>query len=224
MDTRERSIRVLMFPWLAHGHISPFLELAKSLSKRNFITYICSSPINLNPIKKTLSPKHSISIKLVELQIPTTPHLPPHYHTTNGLPPHLMGPLKRALDSARPVFSSILETLNPDLVLYDFLQPWAPEEAALKNIPAAVFFSTGAAASSLLLHHSFRAPGSEYPFPGIYFRVLSSGTNDHVRVRECVERSSDVVLMKTFRELEGKYIDFLSDLTHKKIVPVGALV
>ncbi|KAI3458876.1 hypothetical protein Pfo_015539 [Paulownia fortunei] len=222
MDTRKRSIRVLMFPWLAHGHISPFLELAKSLANRNFVTYICSSPINLNPIRKKLSPKDSISIKLVELHIPTTPELPPHYHTTNGLPPHLMCPLKRALDRARPAFSTLLKTLKPDL-------------AASQNIPAVVFFSTGAAASSLIMYHSFE-PRSEYPFPGIYFReneygifcrlVKSAGsdTNDHHRVMDCIKRSSDVVLMKTFGELEGKYIDFLSNLTQKKFVPVGPLV
>ncbi|KAL6499127.1 hypothetical protein OROHE_000407 [Orobanche hederae] len=235
MDTRKRSIRVLMFPWLAHGHISPFLELAKALSKRNFIIYICSSSINLNTIKKTFPPKYSISIKLVELQIPKTPQLPPHYHTTNGLPPHLMDHLKRALDSARPAFSNILKTLQLDLVIYDFLQPWAPEEAALQNIPAVVFFSTGAAASSFIMYHCFGAR-SPYPFPSIYLREYEYGNfcrlvrptscdaNDHVRVSECIKRSFNVVLMKTFRELEGKYIEFHSELTRKKVVPVGPLV
>ncbi|KAK6156304.1 hypothetical protein DH2020_010552 [Rehmannia glutinosa] len=147
-----------------------------------------------------------------------------------------MGPLKRALDMARPAFSTILKTLKPDLVIYDFLQPWAPEEAAAQNIPAVVFLSTGAAASSLIMHDWFE-PRSEYPFSqSIYFReneysirsrlVKSTGTdtNDHIRVRDCVRKSNDVVLIKTFRELEGKYIDFLSELTRKKIVLVGPLV
>ncbi|KAL0401573.1 UNVERIFIED_CONTAM: UDP-glucosyltransferase 29 [Sesamum latifolium] len=235
MDTRTRSIRILMFPWLAHGHISPFLELAKSLAKRNFVTYMCSSQVNLNSISKNLSSKDSISIKLVELHIPTT-LLPPHYHTTNGLPPHLMSTLKRALDSARPAFSTLLQTLKPDLVLYDFLHSWAPEEAESQNIPAMVFLSTGAAAMSFIMYHFFETRPEKYPFPGIYFReheysnfchlVKSSGsdTNDHLRVRDCVKRSHDLVLIKTFRELEGQYVDFLSDLTRKRFVPVGPLV
>ncbi|KAK4431111.1 Beta-D-glucosyl crocetin beta-1,6-glucosyltransferase [Sesamum alatum] len=228
MDTRKRSTRILMFPWLAHGHISPFLELAKSLSKRNFVTYICSSPVNLNSIRKNLSSKDSISVKLVELHIPTTPELPPHYHTTNGLPPHLMPSLKRALDRARPAFSTILQTLKPDLVLYDFLHSWAPEEAQSQNIPVVVFLSTGAAATSLII--------LEYPFPGIYFREheygnfcrlaksTGSDTNDSLRFKDCIRRSCDVILIKTFRELEGQYVDFLSDLTRKRCLPVGPLV
>ncbi|KAG8380606.1 hypothetical protein BUALT_Bualt06G0033200 [Buddleja alternifolia] len=136
---------------------------------------------------------------------------------------------------ARPAFSTLLKTLKPDLVLYDFLQPWAPEEAALQNIPAVVFLSTGAAASSLLMHHYFE-PQSEYPFPAIDFRAseydifnrlvkpTGNDSNDNVRVRDCVKRSSDIVLIKTFGELEGKYIDFLSNMTCKKFVPVGPLV
>ncbi|KAL0303543.1 UNVERIFIED_CONTAM: UDP-glucosyltransferase 29 [Sesamum radiatum] len=235
MDTRKRSIRILMFPWLAHGHISPFLELAKSLAKRNFVTYICSSQVNLNSISKNLSSKDSISVKLVELHIPTT-LLPPHYHTTNGLPPHLMSTLKRALDSSRPAFSTLLQTLKPDLVLYDFLHSWAPEEAESQNIPAMVFLSTGAAAMSFIMYHWFEPRLQKYPFPGIYFReheyanfcrlVKSSGsdTNDHLRFRDCVDLSHDLVLIKTFRELEGQHVDFLSDLTRKRFVPVGPLV
>ncbi|KAL2533866.1 UDP-glycosyltransferase 91B1 [Abeliophyllum distichum] len=40
----------------------------------------------------------------------------------------------------------------------------------------------------------------------------------------CVQRSSDIILIKTFRELEGKYIDYCSVLSQKKFVPVGPLV
>ncbi|KAL8538799.1 hypothetical protein ACS0TY_000708 [Phlomoides rotata] len=229
MDTRSRSTRVLMFPWLAHGHISPFLQLAKCLAQKNFVTYICSSKINLNSIKKNLSHKESISIKLVELLIPTTPELLPHYHTTNGLPPHLMGPLKKALDMARPAFATLLSTLRPDLLIYDFLQPWAPEEAASRNIPAVLFYPTSAATASLTAN-LFVYSSSEYPFPAIYFTEKEYTTfsrmknNDDERVGDCIRRSCDVVLIKSFREMEGKYIDFLSILTGKKYVPVGPLV
>ncbi|KAL2554599.1 UDP-glycosyltransferase 91B1 [Forsythia ovata] len=232
MDTRKRSIRILMFPWLAHGHISPFLELAKRLANRNFFIYVCSSPINLDSIRTKLSEKESISIKLVELHIPASPELPPHYHTTNGLPHHLMPALKKALDTARYSFSTTLKTLKPDLVLYDYLPPWAPEEAMLQNIPAVLFFTTCAAACSYILHEILK-PGTEFPFPLPFYRdieykrhsgMYSNDTNDSDRVMNCVQRSSDIILIKTCRELEGKYIDYCSVLSQKKFVPVGPLV
>ena len=121
MDSRHSSISVLMFPWLAHDHISPFLDLAKKLTNRNFHVYFCSTPINLGPIKQNLSEKHSQSIQLVEIHLPSLPDLPPHYHTTNGLPPHLISTLKTALDMASTNFNTILKKLKPDLVIYDFL-------------------------------------------------------------------------------------------------------
>ncbi|GAA0140014.1 hypothetical protein LIER_01442 [Lithospermum erythrorhizon] len=44
-DKNQKMLEVLMFPWLAHGHISPFLELAKKLAKSTeFIVYLCSTP------------------------------------------------------------------------------------------------------------------------------------------------------------------------------------
>ncbi|KAG9153369.1 hypothetical protein Leryth_017274 [Lithospermum erythrorhizon] len=47
-DKNQKMLEVLMFPWLAHGHISPFLELAKKLAKSTeFIVYLCSTPVNL---------------------------------------------------------------------------------------------------------------------------------------------------------------------------------
>ncbi len=81
MDSRHSSISVLMFPWLAHDHISPFLDLAKKLTNRNFHIYFCSTPINLGPIKQNLYEKHSQSIQLVEIHLPSPPCLT-FLHTT----------------------------------------------------------------------------------------------------------------------------------------------
>ncbi|VFQ62839.1 unnamed protein product [Cuscuta campestris] len=242
MDTRQRSIRVLMFPWLAHGHICPFLVLAQALATRNFIIYICSTPTNLNSIKKRLTDKDSIAIKLVELHLPSLPNLPPHLHTTNGLPPRLMPTLKRAMDMAKPGFFTLLRTFKPDLVLYDFLQPWVPMMARGEDVPAVLFLNPGAASSSYLFHVGRGHPVDEYPFPEMYLRDheyrrnmcifeqpaedSEDGTriSDTERVDRCLDGSSRIILIKTFRELEGKYIDYLSDLVGKRCVPVGPLV
>ncbi|KAF3619530.1 Beta-D-glucosyl crocetin beta-1,6-glucosyltransferase [Capsicum annuum] len=240
MDTRERSLRIAMLPWLAHGHIAPFIELAKALSKRNFYIYICSTLVNINSFKQTISEKDSILIKIVEIHLPNLPDLPPHYHTTNGLPPHLMSTLKNAMDMAQPSFFHILSTLKPDLVVYDFLQPWVPTMAASLNIPSVLFLTPGAAASSYHSHIGRKKPVSEYPFPSIYLRDYEYNRNRQMfepteddddgftdtqrKVNACTDESSEIILIKSIRELEGKYIDFLSNLNNKRYVPVGPLV
>ncbi|XP_059628415.1 UDP-glucosyltransferase 29-like [Cornus florida] len=235
MDTRQSSISVLMLPWLAHGHISPFLELAKRLADRNFHIYFCSTPINLSSIRKRLPEKYSHLIQLVELHLPSMPELPPHYHTTNGLPTHLMPTLKDAFEMASPTFSNILRTLNPDLVIYDYNQQWAPAISSSLDIPAVQFQPTGAVMASLAFHMLDKR-GENYPFPEIPLRNFESlkprqspesSENDSKeidRFLEATKRSCNIILIKTFTEIEGKYIEYLSKLTGKKTVPVGPLV
>ena len=236
MDARHGRISVLMLPWIAHGHISPFLELAKKLTRRNFHIFFCSTPINLHPIKEKLPQKYSLSIQFVELHLPSLPELPPHYHTTDGLPPRLAPTLKKAFDMGSQNFSTILKSLSPDLLVYDFIQQWALSLALSQNIPAVEFSPTSAAMTSFLIHN-IRHPGINFPFPETslwdyevakFTQMLEYSVDsikDVDRVLECYERSSDgIVLIKRFREIEGKYIDFLSNSTGKKIVPVGPVV
>lgn len=175
MDSNSK-ISVLMFPWLGHGHISPFLELAKILVKRNFTIYLCSTPANLGSVRQKLSEKYSLSIQLVELHLPSLPDLPPSLHTTNGLPSHLMPTLKKALDLASPSFTNILKTLKPDLLIYDLLQPWAPVAASALNIPAVVFIATSATMASSMFHLYFKHP-MRFPFSSIFYRGYE---RDHV--------------------------------------------
>lgn len=238
MEAKGYNMKILMQPWLAYGHISPFLELAKKLSDRNFYIYFCSTPINLNSIRKKLNHKYLLSIQLVELHLPSLPDLPPHHHTTNGLPTHLMTTLKTAFDAAASDFSEILRTLTPDLVIYDQNQPWAPALASSHNIPAIQFLTFGAAVVCSGLH-MIKNPGEAYPYQEIHWRNFKRNsmgrgasklpsrdeiTKEVNRFVESLERSCDIVLIKSFREIEGKHIDYFLTLSGKKMVPVGPLV
>jgi cyanidin-3-O-glucoside 2''-O-glucuronosyltransferase len=237
VDVRHRSMRVVMLPWLAHGHIFPFLELAKKLTHRNFHIYICSTPVLVNSIKPKLSHhpnNYSNSIEAVELHLPSIPELPPHHHTTKGLPPHLMPTLMKALDmtDTRANFSNIVESVKPDLIIHDFLPSWVTEVASSLNIPTIAFLTSGATVFSFGFHHS-QKKDEEYPFPEIYTDSLkkkimkmaeTSYATNNGKGLQFYERSCKIVLMKSFRELEGKYMDYLSASFGKKVVPVGPLV
>lgn len=49
-----------------------------------------------------ISDKFSLSIQLIELHLSLLPELPRQYHTTKGLPHHLMPTLKKAFNVANP--------------------------------------------------------------------------------------------------------------------------
>lgn len=48
--------------------------------------------------------------------------------------------------------------------------------------------------------------------------------NDKDLIFKGIEQSNDIILIKSCEEIEGKYIFFLSNLSKKKIIPVGPLV
>lgn len=184
-----------MFPWLAHGHIYPYLELAKHLSTKNFTISLCSTPINLTSIKEALATSSDVvSINLIELDIPSSPELPPEYHTTKNIPPHLMPKLQRAFRASKSSFYDIIASLKPDLVIYDAFQGWAVGMAASLSIPAVHFATTGAAAYSFFYHH-FTIKNSTYPFDQLYLRphewkalhaVARSGIKLLIKLCTCV--------------------------------------
>ncbi|CAI9297183.1 unnamed protein product [Lactuca saligna] len=195
--------------------------------KKKVLMFPCS-------IKQPLANEHgSPAVQFIELHLRKLPALPPHLHTTNGLPLHLMPPLKKAFDKAKPKFSTILKKLQPDLLIYDLIQHWAPLAASKLEIPSVVFITTSVTMASNMFHlYLNSSTGIPFPFSTIYYRCYESGhmseilessangRKDKDRVMECVNRSSSIVLVKSFKEIEGKYSDYLSVLTGKKIVPV----
>lgn len=230
--------KVLMFPWLANGHISPYLELAKKLSTNHFHVYFCSTAINLASIKKRSEDNSwDFPIEFVELQLPHIPELPPQHHTTKDLPADLLPVLHDAFRMSKHNFGEILSSLKPDLLIYDSFQSWAAELASSLDVPAVHFFICGTASISFYHHHSTKRPDgiiSSYPFPEIYLKdaeikKLSEFNKSDAQVSEelafkSFDRSCNVVLINSCREIEGKYLDYFSSVIGKKIVPLGPLV
>jgi hypothetical protein len=239
---RER-MTVVMFPWLAHGHINPFLELARRLTTVasddvDVVVHLVSTPANLAPLARHQTDR----IRLVELHLPALPDLPPALHTTKRLPARLMPVLKRACDLAAPRFGKLLDDLRPDILLYDFIQPWAPLEAAARGVPA-VHFSTCSAAATAFFVHCLKNDSVPTAFP---FETISLGSGDEDakytallaircdggtalvperdRLPLSMERSSGFVAVKTCADIEHKYMDYLSQLIGKEIVPTGPLL
>ncbi|XP_052175383.1 beta-D-glucosyl crocetin beta-1,6-glucosyltransferase-like [Diospyros lotus] len=92
---------------------------------------------------------------------------------------------------------------EPDLVIYNFLQSWAPKVVSLFNIPMILFSTFG---FHDLLH------------------ATSNGVKDVDRFLSTLNQSSGIVLIKSSTEIEQKYLDYIFFLAKKKIQAVGPLV
>ncbi|KAH6788054.1 hypothetical protein C2S52_007606 [Perilla frutescens var. hirtella] len=228
-----------MFPWLAHGHIFPFPELAKRiLKKKNFHIYLCSTTIHFTSINSFIHANSlQNSIELIQLHLEPNPQLPPHLHTTKNLPSNLIFDLLKAFQTSKSSFSDILSNLKPNLVVYHGFQPWAAELVSSLSIPAVNFVITGEATSSFV-HHNYVSWNDDFPFP-----ELCLGENEKRSFDNLIQfvyanifdfdkdvffvnyrLSAEVVLLKTSRGLEGKYVDYVSSVSQKRILAVGPLV
>ncbi|KAG6400374.1 hypothetical protein SASPL_137202 [Salvia splendens] len=241
--SNRKKKKILMFPWLAHGHIFPYLQLAKRILsiKKDLHIHLCTTAVNIPSITSFLH-KHSLqtSISTLPLHLPPTPSLPSHLHTTKNLPSHLHLPLIQALQTSQPYFSLLLSSLLPDLLIFDVFQPWAASSAASLNIPAVHFSPLGATTISYTrqAYNSPSLPPLPSPNP-LLLRPSEKQTLDslfHLLLSEVYppgpnstlinfHLSSDVALLRTIPSLEHNYLNYLSHLLPtKKILPVGTLV
>lgn len=75
---------VFMFPWLAFGHMLPFLELSKQLAAKGIHVSFIATPRNIKRLPNI--PQHITNkIKLVQIQFPIVDGLPENCEATIDL-------------------------------------------------------------------------------------------------------------------------------------------
>ncbi|CAN6165506.1 unnamed protein product [Urochloa humidicola] len=140
-------LHVVVFPWVAFGHIVPFLELAQQLARRgHFVTFV-STPRNLartRPVPPELAPH----IHFVPLPQPPVDGLPDGAEATSDIPPEKVEHLKIAFDGLAAPFAAFLAAAGgeeaghrkrPDWILVDFAHHWLPPIADEHKVACALF-------------------------------------------------------------------------------------
>jgi hypothetical protein len=141
-----------MFPWLAFGHIVPFLELSQQLARRgHFVTFL-STPRNVTRTRP-VPPELSAHIRFVSLPLPAVDGLPDGAEATSDVPPEKVELLKIAFDGLAAPFAGFLAEAccaaaaggerhgrRPDWIFVDFAHHWLPPIASKHRVPCAHFF------------------------------------------------------------------------------------
>ncbi|KAJ4962747.1 hypothetical protein NE237_022686 [Protea cynaroides] len=150
MAKREEAEHVVIFPFMAQGHILPFLSLALHIEERfGFTVTFVNTPLNIKTLRPSLPP-HS-TINLVSLPFSSSDHgLPPDSENTHLLPYPLMSRLFHASLSLKPSFHNLLSHLihlhgyPPICIISDMFFGWTVDVAADLGIPHAIFNAGGA--------------------------------------------------------------------------------
>ena len=142
-------LHVVVFPWLAFGHMIPFLELSKRLARRGHAVTFVSTPRNAARLS-AVPPELSARVRVATLELPAVEGLPAGAESTADVPPEKVGLLKAAFDGLAAPFASLVAAgrrggageaadgfeRKPDWIILDFAQNWVlpiAEEHKVKN-------------------------------------------------------------------------------------------
>uniref|UniRef100_J3MJA6 Uncharacterized protein n=1 Tax=Oryza brachyantha TaxID=4533 RepID=J3MJA6_ORYBR len=165
-------LHIVVFPWLAFGHIIPFLELSKRLARRGLAVTFVSTRRNADRLG-AIPPALSTHLRVVPLDLPAVDGLADGAGSTADVPPEKVGLLKKAFDGLAAPFAAFLADAcatagdreeggggggggpdpfrrKPDWIVVDFSHCWVPPIADEHQVPCANFSIFSAAALSFV--------------------------------------------------------------------------
>ncbi|KAK9273888.1 hypothetical protein L1049_018700 [Liquidambar formosana] len=242
----EQKLHIVMFPWLAFGHMIPYLELAKLIAQEGHRVSFVSTPRNIARLPK-LPPNLSPLINFVNIPLPHVADLPENAEATSDVPFNKVQFLKKAYDDLREPITRFLQNSDPDWVLYDFAPYWLGPIAAKLGVSCAFFSIFIAAFLSFCVPPSDLMDGQDdrmkpehftvqpkwIPFPStVAFRhfeisrIFNEGAcgkvSDLYRLTESI-RGCDVLAVRSCAEFEPEWLQLLEGIHRKPILPVGQL-
>ncbi|KAL5819984.1 hypothetical protein ACOSQ3_023946 [Xanthoceras sorbifolium] len=240
-------LRIAMFPWLAFGHMIPWLELSKLIAQRGHQIFFISTPRNIDRLPK-LSPELASSIHFVKLPMPHVDNLPENAEATTDISYEQVWYLKQAFDSLQQPMKELLQSVAPDWVFTDFAF-WLPDLARQLRIRSG-FFSIFTAAvlgyfgpSSVMINgdDDLNTPEDYTRIPKwirfpttvaiclfearkIFHLIKGDGSNvsDLHRFGHAIQ-NCDVIAVRSCMDFEPEWLNLLAELHPKPVIPVGQL-
>nr|GMC88557.1 UDP-glycosyltransferase 91A1 [Ipomoea batatas]GME20529.1 UDP-glycosyltransferase 91A1 [Ipomoea batatas]GME20532.1 UDP-glycosyltransferase 91A1 [Ipomoea batatas] len=90
-------LHIVMFPWLAFGHMIPYFELSKLIAFKGHKVSFVSTPRNIDRLPK-LSSSLASQISFVKLPLPHVKNLPENAEATIDVPYDKVKYLKYLMD------------------------------------------------------------------------------------------------------------------------------
>ncbi|XP_059291317.1 anthocyanidin 3-O-glucoside 2'''-O-xylosyltransferase-like [Lycium ferocissimum] len=242
----DSNLQIVMFPWLAFGHMIPFLNLSNELAKRGHkISFLLPKNAQIRLQNQNLHPN------LITFHTLTIPHingLPYGAETTADVPRSLESLLITAMDELYDQIKSFLQNLKPHFVFFD-LAHWIPdlvlEIGGIKTVcykvvcPATSAISLIRSPDKSVFMASTAAeivkPPPGYPSTAVVFhereaKLLSFLFNEYGRGVTIFERLKkgitrcDAIALKTCREIEGTFGDYIATQFKKPVLYTGPVL
>ncbi|KAH6829987.1 hypothetical protein C2S53_000302 [Perilla frutescens var. hirtella] len=139
--SEEKEVHVVMLPWLAFGHMIPFLDLSIALAKFGIHVSYLSTPTNIPRLPK-IPPDISQFIEFVPIPLPKLDSnpLPENAEATPDIPADRMDDLKKACDLLQEPIKNFIAERSPNWIVVDFFHHWVVDIAQELDIPIIHYF------------------------------------------------------------------------------------
>ncbi|KAG8383621.1 hypothetical protein BUALT_Bualt04G0033100 [Buddleja alternifolia] len=249
MAAKGKKLHIVMFPWLAFGHIIPYLELSKFLAEKGHKISFISTPRNIDRLPK-LPPELASSINLVKIPFPKIPELPEYAEATMDIRGEDMQYLKKAYDGLEAGLTRFLEESgDPDWIIYDFSPHWLPPIAQRLGISRGFFLIINAwflaffgPVDDLISGSDYRTKPEDFMVPPKWVKfdtkvayrrfeanwIVGSGQNDgsgfsdYYRGGKVIE-GCEAIFVRHCYEFEPDWLTVLEKVYGKPVVPLGLM-
>ncbi|PON77526.1 UDP-glucuronosyl/UDP-glucosyltransferase [Parasponia andersonii] len=241
------SLHIVMTPWFAFGHITPYFHLSNKLAqKKHKISFVIPT--------KTQSKFNHLNqfpdlISFYPITVPHVDGLPYGAETTNDVPSSLIPLIMAAMDRTQNDIELLLRHLKPDLVFFDFLH-WIPKLARGLGLKSLYYSTTTPVTMAYILSSDrnlitrrhlfsetdFMVPPPCYPDPlinlhlhearALYEGIATKLNGDvlfferwYMGLTQC-----DAVGFKACREIDGRFLDYLQKSLVKPFLVSGPLI
>ncbi|XP_059652917.1 scopoletin glucosyltransferase-like [Cornus florida] len=136
-------LHVFFFPFMAHGHMLPTMDMAKLFAshcvKTTIITTPLNAPIFTKAIQRTKNLSTLISISVIKFPAEEA-GLPQGCENIDQIHSEDMAPnFFKAINMLQEPLEHVIEVGRPDCLVADMFFPWATDVAAKFSIPRIVF-------------------------------------------------------------------------------------
>ncbi|VAH54967.1 unnamed protein product [Triticum turgidum subsp. durum] len=217
-------LRIVICPWLAFGHLLPYLELAERLASRGHRVYYVSTPRNiarLPPLRTAAMP----CVELVALPFPRVDGLPDGAESTNDVPADKRELHWKAFDGLAAPFAEFMaaacarQDSRPHWVIADGFHHWAAAAAVEHKVPFAQLLPT---AAMMVSATSASTPRYEREGARFFTDIGASGMSCAQRCSLTGERST-LMAIRSCPEWEPECFQQVAAICGKPVVPLGLL-
>ncbi|KAI3444503.1 hypothetical protein Pfo_001168 [Paulownia fortunei] len=251
--SENEEVHVVMLPWLAFGHMIPFLDLSIALARSGIHVSFLSTPRNIQRLPK-IPPNLSSLIDFVPLPLPKLDSnlLPENAESSMDIPVDKMDYLKIACDLLQEPIKNFIAKKSPNWIIVDFFPHWAVDIGQEMNIPIIMYFITTASTAVFFWTPEFLVgEGLRRARPSPQDMTVPPGwvnfpSQVACRNHEAIDmhnllygvnasgipdgarlarlvKGSQAVAIRTCPEFEADYLKLHSEITGKPVLPVGFL-